>query len=517
MNQRIETLGDMVRLNAERYRSRVALLFGDQRITYETLNNSINRLARGLRGLGIGKGDRVAILLVNSPEFIVAYFATLKLGATVVPLNHMFKTEELHYILGDAEASVIITASPFYGEALQLRLRLEKLKHIIGVDQKSADIISLEDIYEENPARELPGPSESDDIAVILYTSGTTGRPKGAMLTHHNLLSNAAAAATAIHAGRHDNVLCMLPLFHSFAWTACILLPFSVGGRSTIVESPRPFSNVIRNVLRHRVTIFVGVPSLYNILKDAPIPRLFTTRLLRFMNPLRMCISGAAALPEETLRKFEKRFRLPLLEGYGLTEASPVVSINPLKGVRKPGSIGVPIEGVDVAIATDEGALLGPDEVGELVVKGPNIMKGYFKLPDETEVTLKDGWLWTGDMAKQDSDGYLYIVDRKKDMVNVRGLNVYPKEIEEVLYQDPRVVEAAVIAIKDEHKGEVPKAFVALKDGCSLTESELVHFCRDRIAPYKVPKHVEFRQSLPKNATGKILKKALRAEEESRG
>jgi long-chain acyl-CoA synthetase len=507
----------MVRLNAENYRKRVALLFNDQRITYEQLSHSVNRFARGLKNVGVGRGDRVAILLVNSPEFVIAYFAIAKLGATVVPLNHMFKTEELHYVLGDAEASVVITASPFYDEALQLRLRLDSLTHIIGVDKKSADIISLDDIYDENPARELPGPVGGDDVAVILYTSGTTGKPKGAMLTHRNLLSNAVAAACAIHATKHDNFLCMLPLFHSFAWTACILLPFSIGGRSTIVESPRPFSNVIRNVIRHRVTIFVGVPSLYNILRDAPLPRRFTAPFLRFMNPLRLCISGAAALPGETLRQFEKRFRLPLLEGYGLTEASPVVSINPLKGVRKPGSIGVPIEGVDVSIAATEGILLGPDEVGELVVKGPNVMRGYFKLPEETGVALKDGWLWTGDMAKKDSDGYLYIVDRKKDMVNVRGLNVYPKEIEEILYQDPRVAEAAVIGIKDEHKGEVPKAFVALKDGCRLTESELVHFCRDRIASYKVPKHVEFRQSLPKNATGKILKKALRTEEESRG
>jgi len=278
------------------------------------------------------------------------------------------------------------------------------------------------------------------------------------------------------------------------------------------MESPRPFHHVIKAIIQNRVTVFAAIPSIYNILKDAHLPKLFTSRLLKFLNPLKLCISGAAALPVDTLKKFEEKFRIPLIEGYGLTEASPVVSLNPLKGTRKPGSIGLPLPEVNVAIASDNGKILNAEEVGELLVKGPNIMKGYFNLPADTKKALKDGWLWTGDMAKKDKDNYIYIVDRKKDMVNVRGLNVYPKEIEEVLYHHPKVQEAAVIGVKDEHKGEVPKAFIALKEGQTLSEKEVIHFCRKRIAPFKVPKHVEFRDSLPKNTTGKILKTSLRGE-----
>ena len=504
------TLAGMLRKNAERYGRKTALIFGNKRISYRQLSDSVNRLANGLKELGIKNGQKVSLLLFNSPEFVISYFAIVKLGAIVVPLNNMFKAEELKYIMEDSDSSLLITSSGFYDTACQLRFRLEKLANIIIVDKNLPDTIALSAIYENYSAEYAGAEPKESGIAAILYTSGTTGKPKGAMLTHHNLLSNASLSAEAIGASERDNIICMLPMFHSFACTTCVILPLSKGARITIIESPRPFSNVIKSILRNRITVFMGVPSIFNILKDVQLPGLFRLPLIRLINPLRLCISGAAALPVETLKKFEKKLRLPLLEGYGLTEASPVVSINPLKGTRKPGSIGLPLPGVEVAIASEDGKMLGAEEVGELLVRGPNVMSGYFKLPEDTEKALRDGWLWTGDMAKKDKEGYIYIVDRKKDMVNVRGLNVYPKEIEELLYQHPKVAEVAVIGVSDEHKGEVPKAYVTLKEGQKITASEVIRFCRDRIAPFKVPKYVEFRDSLPKNATGKILKTELR-------
>ena len=509
----MSTLNKILKDGLEKHGRRTALISGKQRLTYRQLHTCINRLASGLKNLGVQKGQRVAILLQNSPEFVISYFAITKIGAIVVPLNNMLKAEELKYIVEDSEASVIITSSHFCEAAYQLRLRIESLTGIILADKAMPGTVFLGEIYRRFPDSSMAVDVRRDDTAVILYTSGTTGKPKGAILTHYNLLSNASVSAEALGATHRDNFICMLPMFHSFAYTACILLPLSMGARVTILESPRPFSNVIRNIIKNRVTVFVGVPSIYNILKDAHLPKIFTFPLLRFLNPLRLCISGAAALPVETLKKFEKKFRLPLLEGYGLTEASPVVSINPIKGVRKAGSIGLPLRDISVAIGTDDGRMLGAEEVGELLVKGPNVMKGYFKLPVDTKKALRNGWLWTGDMAKIDKDGYIFIVDRKKDMVNVRGLNVYPKEIEELLYLHPKITEAAVIGVKDEHKGEVPKAFITLKDGEGMVEGEVIRFCRERIASFKVPKYVEFRDSLPKNATGKVLKESLRAEE----
>jgi len=509
----VSTLNKILKDGLAKHGRRIALIAGKKRLTYRQLNTCVNRLANGLKNLGVQKGQRVGILLLNSPEFVISYFAITSIGAVAVPLNNMFKAEELKYIVEDSEASVIITSSHFCDAVYQLRLRIENLTGIILVDKALPGTIFLGEIYRRSPDSSMAVDTRGDDTAVILYTSGTTGKPKGAILTHHNLLSNASVSAEALAATHRDNFICMLPMFHSFAWTACILLPLSKGARATILESPRPFSNVIRSIIKNRVTVFVGVPSIYNILKDAHLPKIFTFSLLRFLNPLRLCISGAAALPAETLKKFEQKLRLPLLEGYGLTEASPVVSINPLKGERKAGSIGLPLRDVSVAIGTEDGQMLGAEEVGELLVKGPNVMKGYFKLPADTKKTLRNGWLWTGDMAKMDRDGYIYIVDRKKDMVNVRGLNVYPKEIEELLYLHPKISEAAIIGVKDEHKGEVPKAFITLKDGERMAEGEVIRFCRERIASFKVPKYVEFRESLPRNATGKVLKTALRAEE----
>lgn len=505
-----KNLGELLSLSARRHHLRIAVVFGQKKISYKTLNESAERIAAGLLNLGIQKYDRIALFLDNCPEFVISYFAVLKAGAVVVPINYMFKTEEAKFVLQDSQAVCLITSGAYVDMAEELRLRVDSLKHIITATKAKDDVPDLNRIKKGNTEILNKISSDPDDLAVILYTSGTTGYPKGAMLSAYNLISNAIECSKAINATHRDTFICILPLFHSFAATVCMNLPLLIGAKIVIMKSVRPFKRVIRAIRKNRVNIFVGVPSIYNILKDIKLPRIFHSPLIKLFNPVKMCISGAAALPSETFKEFENKFRIPLLEGYGLTEASPVVTLNPLKGPRKPGSIGITIsKNIELKIVDEQGNSLQPEQIGELLVKGPNVMHGYYKKGEASKETLKHGWLYTGDMAKFDKDGYVYIVGRKKEMVNVRGLNVYPREIEEVLYQNPKIKEAAVIGIPDAHKGEVPKGFIVLKDGELATEHEIIQYLRDKLAPYKIPKYIEFRTSLPKNTTGKILKRVL--------
>jgi long-chain acyl-CoA synthetase len=509
-----KNLGELLEISAQKHAHRIAIVFGQKKISYKSLNELTDHIAAGLLELGIKKQDKVALFLDNCPEFVISYFAILKAGAVVVPINYMFKMEEAKYILQDSEAVCFITSRAYVDMAEELRLRVDSLKYIICTSKSRSDVINFSSIKKEN--KELLnkvscGPS---DLAVILYTSGTTGHPKGAMLSHYNLISNAMDSSQAIKVDHKDTFICILPLFHSFAATVCMNVPLLIGAKIVIMKTIRPFKRVIRAIRRNRVSIFVGVPSIYNILKGVKLPKIFDSPLIKLFNPIRICISGAAALPVDTFKGFEKKFRIPLMEGYGLTEASPVVTFNPLKGVRKAGSIGIALsKNIELKILDDQGRSLGSGQIGELLVKGPNVMRGYYKQEEGSDQAIKDGWLYTGDMAKFDREGYFYIVGRKKEMVNVRGLNVYPREIEEVLYQNPKIKEAAVIGIPDTHKGEVPKAFVVLNDGEEALEHEIIQYLREKLAPYKIPKYVEFRASLPKNTTGKILKRVLKEEE----
>jgi long-chain acyl-CoA synthetase len=509
------TLGELLTASARKHPHRTAIVFGRKKITYKSLNDLTDHIASGLIHLGIKKGERVAIFLDNCPEFLISYYAILKAGATVVPVNYMYKIEETKFIIQDSEAKALITSRTYVEMAEELRLRVDCLKHIISTTPApKPHILDFSKIKRDNAAMLKKTPVFGSEIAVILYTSGTTGHPKGAMLSHHNLVSNTLDCAANLKPDSRDTFICILPLFHSFAATVCMNLPLSVGGKIVVMKSLKPFKRVIRAVRKNRVTIFAGIPSIYTVLKNIKLPKIFSSPLIKLFNPVRLFISGAAALPVETFLAFEKKFRVPLIEGYGLTEASPVVTLNPIKGVRKPGSIGMSLsKNVELKIVDDKDNQLGPGKVGELLVKGPNVMHGYFKQAEASSLALKDGWLYTGDMAKIDTDGYVYIVGRKKEMVNVRGLNVYPREIEEVLYQNPKVKEAAIIGIADEHKGEVPKGFVVLKDEEAATEREIIAYLRERLAPYKIPKYIEFRRSLPKNTTGKILKRVLQDEE----
>jgi long-chain acyl-CoA synthetase len=509
-------LGELLRASAKSHPNRTAIVFGSKKISYKTLNDLTDHIAAGLIDLSIKEQERIAIFLDNCPEFVVSYYAVLKAGAVAVPINYMFKIEEARYILEDCGARCIITSRPYLDLAEELRLRVDSLKYIICTAKAKDHVIDIHKIKKSGTGVLEKVSVNPHGLAVILYTSGTTGHPKGAMLSHYNLLSNAVDSSQNIKVTHKDAFICVLPLFHSFAATVCMNMPLLIGAKIVIMKSLRPFKRVIRAIRKNRVTVFAGIPSIFNILKDMRIPRIFHTPIMKLFNPVRICISGAAALPAETFRGFEKKFRTPLLEGYGLTEAAPVVTLNPLRR-RKPGSIGKSLSGnIDLRIVDDKGNDLSAGHIGELLVRGPNVMQGYLKHEEATAEALKDGWLYTGDMAKFDKEGYVYIEGRKKEMVNVRGLNVYPREIEEVLYQNPKIKETAVIGIEDAHKGEVPKAFVVLKDDELVTEHEVIQYLRERLAAYKIPKYVEFRSSLPKNTTGKILKRVLVDEEKRR-
>ncbi len=513
----IQNLGQLLSHSSQKYPKRVAIVFGQKKITYKALNEAANRLASGLAHLGVKKGVRVAIFLDNCPEFIIGYFSILKAGGTVVPINYMFKTEETKYILDDSQASILITSRAYIDMAEDLRLRVDTLKEIICTNTCAKkhihDFSRIKKDDHSNLKHIFP---DSRDIAVILYTSGTTGRPKGAMLSHGNLIANAADCARNFGLKCSDSIMCILPLFHSFAATVCMNLPLSAGAKIVVMKSVKPFKRVIRAITRNRVSLFVGIPSMYTLMKNIKLPRILNSPLIKFLNPVKFCVSGAASLPVETFEAFERKFRIPLIEGYGLTEAAPVVTLNPVRGRRKAGSIGLSLaDHVELRVINDKDEDLGPGKIGELLVKGPNVMQGYLNQPEATAETLKNGWLYTGDMVKTDKDGYIYIAGRKKEMVNVRGLNVYPREIEEILYQNPKIKEAAVIGVADEHKGEVPKGFVVLKDDVCATEREIIIYLREHLAAYKIPKSIEFRKSLPKNSTGKILKRLLTDEQKN--
>jgi long-chain acyl-CoA synthetase len=351
--------------------------------------------------------------------------------------------------------------------------------------------------------KELP-PSDNEEraeIAAFLYTSGTTGYPKGAMLTHENLISNVKSLQKIVKLNEKDNMLCVLPMFHSFAWTTSVILPLYAGSKVTIKSTFKP-REIIEAIAKEKATIFCGAPAMYTVLIQAGSVQAFKT--------LRFVVSGGSSLPEKILASFEEKFDVPLVEGYGLSEASPVVIMNPIEGVRKPGSIGLPLPDVDVKLVDEDLNEVKKGEIGEIAVKGPNVMKGYFNMPEETKNTLVDAWLLTGDMGKKDEDGYYYIIDRKKELIVVSGFNVYPKEVESVIYNYPGVKECAVIGVPDEARGEIVKALIVSEENEEIDIKDIKQYLKERLAPYKRPKTIEITDDLPKNATGKIMKRLLK-------
>lgn len=490
-------LVDTLELPARKLPKKTALFWGQREYHYDEFWRHSLLVSRRLQqDFNVRAGDRVGIWLKNCPEFIPSLFGILHAGAVAVPINNFLKPDEVNFIISDSALNVLITDAELGAHLPALTAARPGLRSLL--------VESYDDALAAQGSVEIKlpePPSQESDVAILIYTSGTTGKPKGAVLTHGNLLHNVNSCRIILKTVETDRFAVLLPMFHSYMLTVGLLLPLSVGGSIVLVKSLHPVRNMMQEILQRQATILPAIPQFYRSLVHSPLSGPLS---------LRMCVSGAAPLPGQVLKEFEEKFHIPLIEGYGLSEASPVVTKNPLDGTRKPGSIGLPIPNVEVSIQDDQGRHLGPNEVGELCVRGGNVMQGYWKQPDETAKVMRDDWLLTGDIGYRDDEGYYYITDRKKDMLLVNGINVYPREIEEILYQFPGVKEAAVIGKPDSRRGEQPVAFVAPNEGAVLEEKALQHFVKTRLADYKVPRKVILMAHLPRNATGKILKTTLR-------
>ncbi len=481
--------------SAQRDPDHVALRLDDMEVSYGLLDEGSARLAAVLADRGMEPGDRVGIMLPNVPYFAVCYYGVLRSGGVVVPMNVLLKRREVAFYLGDSGAKLMFAWEGFADDAKA------------GAEEAGAECIVVKPgEFEEllagvEPRREVVDRA-SDDTAVILYTSGTTGTPKGAELTHDNLKTNCEITRDMFGIGDDVVTLGALPLFHSFGQTCSMNATLAAGGTLSLIPRFDP-GKALEIIQRDKVNLFQGVPTMYSALLHQEGRDKFDT------STLELCVSGGSAMPVELMRGFEDAFKCKILEGYGLSESSPVASFNRPDRERKPGSIGIPIEGVDMKVVDDDGNDIAQGEVGEILIRGHNVMKGYWNKPDATGETLIDGWLHTGDMAKIDEDGYFFIVDRKKDLIIRGGYNVYPREIEEVLYEHPAVREAAVIGVKDDSLGEEVGAAVALKDGEDVSAQELREFVKEQVAAYKYPRRVWFVDDLPKGPTGKILKREI--------
>jgi long-chain acyl-CoA synthetase len=477
-----------------RHADRTAIFWGHKEVSYRQLLNQSTWIARELRQrFNVQTGDRIGLWMKNRPEFIAGLYGALQARGVVVPINHFLKPHEISYILEDSGIDVIITETDYCEFFPELQHHRPQLR-FLQVEELPHEIHGFE---VADPAPEM----NESTLGLIIYTSGTTGHPKGAMLSHGNLLHNVESCRQMLACVEGDRFVLLLPMFHSFMLCVSIFLPTLTGSQIVLIRSMHPMKAMLQEMVARQPSILPAIPQFFRTLTDPAVP---------VDLPIRICISGAAPLPGQILQDFNQKFSFPLLEGYGLSEASPVVSLNPIKGPWKKGSIGVPIPDVEVRIRNDAGEWLPDGQIGELCVKGGNVMLGYWNQPVATAETLRDGWLLTGDVGYRDTDGYFFITDRKKDMLLVNGINVYPREIEEVLYQFPGIKEAAVVGQPDFRKGEHPVAFVSVFEGMTVDEKALLQFVRDRLADYKVPKRVHFLPQLPRNATGKILKTSLR-------
>jgi long-chain acyl-CoA synthetase len=496
-------LAQLLMEGVKKHGDRPAIHFCGQTVTYNALNRRVDGLAHGLIRLGVRPGDVCALMMPNSIEWVVVYYAIAKIGAVVLPVNFLFREEELVHILKDAAARV------FIGHKDHLKHPRLAMKKLSGPDVLIAhgvtgkeEFISLEELFAgEN---EFPiYPVTDDDTWAIIYTSGTTGVPKGAVLSHGNLTSNAMTVAQMRATRPDDVVLGVLPFFHIYGQT-CVLNAAVYAGLAIRLWAQLDVEELFDAIEREESCLLIAVPTILN--------RLLTLadRRRPGRSGLRFCISGAASLPEDILTRFQERFRTVIYEGYGLTECAPVCVENPHGQPTRPGSIGLPIPGFEARIVEEAGGEISSGEVGELIVRGPGVMKGYLNQPEATDRAVRNGWLHTGDLARMDTDGYIYIVDRKNDMIIRGGYNVYPREIEEVLYRHPAVAEAAVVGTPDPELGEEVAAAVVLHAGEPVSAQDLQHFVKKRVAPYKYPRKIHLMDELPKSHTGKILKRAIR-------
>jgi len=530
------TLDQALSNNARRWPDAVATIIKGGKLTYARLDVQVDRLAAALQQFGVQKGDRVAIHLPNCPQFVIAYYATLRIGAIAVPCNSTYVARELEYQLNDSGAETLITFSAFYAMVKGIRDRtplkrvivakiqsyfppllgilftlLMEKKHGYHADIRGdAETYWFDELLKTAPLKPAPVVKEPDDTAVLMYTGGTTGVSKGAQLTHRNLVCNTVQCSYWLNTlDKAPRMLTALPLFHSYAMTSCMNHALFNGGCIILVPNPRDLKDVLNTITRFKPTIYPGVPAMYVAINNNPDVAAGKYDL----SSLQACVSGAAGLPGEVQEKFQKLTGASLVEGYGLSEASPVTHINPVfNGRNRIGYIGLPLPDTDAKIVDVETGEreLPPGEVGELCIKGPQVMKGYWNMPTETENVLRNGWLYTGDIAIMTEDGFFQIQDRKKDMIlGAGGYNVYPREIEEVLYKHPKVKEVVAAGVQVEARGERPKVWIVLKEGETATEEEILAFCEENLAPYKRPRFVEFRDELPKTMVGKVLRREL--------
>jgi long-chain acyl-CoA synthetase len=491
----MDNLADNLATTAERHGDHIALKLDETEIPYAALDAASARVAGLLRLRGIGAGARVGIMLPNVPQFAVAYYGVLRAGAVVVPMNPLLKAREVEFYLADSEARLVFAWHEFAAAA-------EAGATAAGAETVGVTPGPFERLLASvEPKAEVVG-MEGDDTAVILYTSGTTGKPKGAELTHANLGLNVEAAVDLLGLDAHSVVLGVLPLFHAFGQTCAMNAAVAVGATLSLISRFNA-SKALEIIERDRVTAFEGVPTMYVAMLHAPDSETYDT------SSLRVCMSGGAAMPIEVMHGFEQRFGCTVLEGYGLSETSPMASFNHPDRERKPGSIGTPVTGVEMKVVDDNGNDVPQGESGEILIRGHNVMKGYWRRPEATAEAIRDGWFHSGDIGRVDEDGYFFIVDRKKELIIRGGYNVYPREIEEVIYEHPAVREAAVIGIPHPELGEEVGAAIALKPGTTATEAEIRDHVKSNVAAYKYPRHVWFMDELPKGATGKILKREI--------
>lgn len=497
---------NLVELADQHYRNfgeRESLIFEDQPYTNLQLLRFADQMSNGLKNLGLAMGDRVMVMLNNCPEVLISYQGILRAGGVIVPVISLAGEREMFHILRNSEAKFLITNSNLVGKLEKVRSTMEHLKNILVVDGEDIpDTLRMWDVIQENPVTPLHLDIDEYDLAVILYTAGTTGEPKGVMLTHRNLCSNVVNASSLTDNQPGDVILHMLPLSHSYGLTvmnACYMFD-----QKNVLMRWFNAEEAFRLIEKHKVTGFSGSPAMFALMLNHPAADKYD------LSSLRRCGSGSAPLPLEVMRGFQERFNCPIREGYGLSEAAPIVTRNRFDMPQKPGSIGMPIPGVEVRIVDDQDNDLPVGEVGELIVRGPNVSPGYYKMPEETGKTFRNGWLYTGDMAKKDEDGYLYIVDRKKDLIIRGGLNIYPWEVEEIFYEHPAVEDVAVIGVPDPIMGEEVKAFVVVKPGFYLSSEALIAYCRRTLGRFKCPRYIEFIDVIPRSPVGKVLRQELK-------
>lgn len=523
--------------SADRYPENTALVFENCRLTYRQLDSQVSSFANALADMGVGMDSRVAIQLPNLPQTIIAYYAVLKLGAQVVFTNPLYVEREIEHLWNDADVQTAVVGDWLYASRLAalrpripvknfivtgiadylrfplnwlapLKLRRENL---VAKVEPTAQVHAFKGLVRRHPAT-APGVAiDLDDAALLQYTGGTTGLSKGAVLTHRNLSVNVQQVKSffpALEEGREVWLAC-LPFFHVFGMTVSMNWPVSVGGAMILMPNPRDIQKMLANITKHKVTVYPALPALFNAVNNFPgVDKMDLTSI-------KGCFSGSAPLALDVLERFEAMTGSKIVEGFGLTETSPVTHCNPVMGQRKSGSIGVPLPDTDAKIVDMKEGLdeLSTGETGELVISGPQCMKSYWNRPDETAETLRDGWIYTGDLATMDEDGYFWIVGRKKEMIVASGYNVYPDEIDRVLFSHPKVLEAATIGVPDAKRGETVKSFIVLLPGETASQDEIVDFCQENLAAFKVPKSVEFRDELPKSAVQKILRRELREQE----